>query len=224
MLNPPTPSRRANWRTVALLCAAAALAPLAARAAVSDDPNDFLSTYTGPLDGDLDVLSVSALQNGTNVTLTALLNGVPESTAGSAYVWGVNRGAGTQGLFTGATPVGQGVFFDAVVLIQATGARVVNIGGSSFNLAADAVSISGDTLSVTVPLADLPSTGFTTANYLYNLWPRSGLTNNAQIADFAPNASSFAAGVPEPAMWALLTLGFGAAGSLLRRRRQALPA
>jgi hypothetical protein len=72
-----------------------------------------------------------------------------------------------------------------------------------------------------VPFADLPGNGFTAANYLYNLWPRDGLNtaDNGQIADFAPDASSFAASVPEPVGWGLMILGFAMTGALLRRRR-----
>jgi hypothetical protein len=71
-----------------------------------------------------------------------------------------------------------------------------------------------------IPLADLPSNGFTAAQYRYNLWPRDGLNtaDNGQIADFAPDASSFTASVPEPAAWALMIAGFGLVGAALRRR------
>ena len=56
------------------------------------------------------------------------------------------------------------------------------------------------------------------ANYLYNVWTRDGLATNDQIADFAPNASSFIANVPEPAAWALMILGLGGVGATIRRK------
>ena len=35
---------------------------------------------------------------------------------------------------------------------------------------------------------------------------------NSEVADFAPDAGGFKASVPEPASWAMLLFGFGAAG------------
>ena len=66
--------RSARGMAVAVAASVAALQP--ARATTIVDPaGDFLATYTGPHNGDLDVLSASAVQNGTSVTLTANLNG-----------------------------------------------------------------------------------------------------------------------------------------------------
>ena len=39
------------------------------------------------------------------------------------------------------------------------------------------------------------------------------------ILSFDPQVSTFSGGVPEPATWALMITGFGAAGAMLRRRR-----
>lgn len=209
---------------LAAAAATLACASLARATTITDPPGDFIATYTGPTNGNLDLLSVSAVQDGTDVTLSAVLNGAVGTTSGSAYVWGVNRGAGTQGLLAGSPSVGAGVFFDAVILLSGAGTgRVVDINASgpptSINLDPSAITISGDTITAVAPFADLPSRGLTTAAYGYNLWSRSGLTNNAQIADFAPNASDFFASAPEPATWGLMILGFGAAGAQLRRRR-----
>jgi hypothetical protein len=88
-------------------------------------------------------------------------------------------------------------------------------------LAAGSVTSSGSTITGVVPFSMLLTTGFAPANYLYNLWPRVGLATNDQIADFAPNASSFAASVPEPAAWALMILGFAMTGAALRRGKAA---
>lgn len=81
-------------------------------------------------------------------------------------------------------------------------------------------TISGDSLSLVVPLALLPSTGFKPNQYAFNIWPRNGgdPANNFQISDFAPDNANLAA-VPEPATWAVMILGLGLAGGVLRRRR-----
>jgi hypothetical protein len=45
--------------------------------------------------------------------------------------------------------------------------------------------------------------------------------NNAEIADFAPNASSFrATAVPEPSTWAMMIMGFGMVGGAMRSNRR----
>jgi hypothetical protein len=200
----------------------------AARAVVVDATGDFLSTYTGPHNGDVDVAAVNAIFNGDTVSLMALLNGAIGTTPGGIYVWGVNRGAGTEGLLAGTPPVGAGVFFDAVVILRPDGTGQVttfNDGGlppTNTLLTAGAITVSGSTITGVIPLSALPSRGFAPADYLYNLWPRNGLGSNTQIADFAPNASSFAAAVPEPATWATMLIGFGLIGFALRVRSRRL--
>ena len=87
-------------------------------------------------------------------------------------------------------------------------------------LAPGSVSLTGNQFIATVPLSLLPSTGFSPTNYGFNLWPRTGLGNNAQISDFAPDdALLTAAAVPEPSTWAMMLIGFGAVGLGLRRRK-----
>ncbi|HEY2752600.1 MAG TPA: PEPxxWA-CTERM sorting domain-containing protein [Phenylobacterium sp.] len=211
---------------MAALLAASGLASSAAAgpATVPDAMGDFLGTFSGPHNGDLDVLSVSAIQNGTDVAFSATLAGPVGTTPGSVYVLGVNRGAGAPLLTLGTPSVGAGIDFDAVALLfpNDTGAVVLftgGVAGAAVPLAAGAVTVSGSTITGVIPFSMLPSTGFTSANYLYNLWPRDGLATNDQISDFAPDASSFRANVPEPATWAMMLLGFGALGAVLRRRR-----
>lgn len=48
--------------------------------------------------------------------------------------------------------------------------------------------------------------------------PGTGIGNNA--ASYAGTLNLTAVGVPEPATWGLMILGFGGVGALLRRRRQ----
>jgi hypothetical protein len=227
-MTPSSKIPRPSWpalATAAVLAAVAATAPSEA-AAVTDPAGDFLPTYTGPKNGDLDVLSAEALLSGSNVILTATLNGNIGTTPGEVYVFGVNRGAGQPLLTFGAPSVGAGVNFDAVAVLTPGGASFVNLilPTAQGPIALNDVTFSGSKFRAVVPLADLPTNGFAPSQYLYNLWPRSGLGVNTQISDFAPNASSFLASVPEPGAWALLIAGFALTGAVLRRRRWALPA
>jgi hypothetical protein len=208
----------------AALALSAALAAGPSQATTITDPaGDFLATYTGPQDGDMDVLSVTASIMGTNLMLSAVLNGAIGTTANSEYVFGVNTG----GAGAPFTPFETGVLFNSVIVLNpdATGVVVNDIASPTITpLAMGAVTVSGDTISGIIPLSLLPSTGLTPGQYGLNLWPRLVGMDFAQISDFAPDNSTFAA-VPEPSNWALMILGVGAMGAVLRsNRRRMLPA
>jgi hypothetical protein len=126
--------------------------------------------------------------------------------------------------------VGRGVKFDTFIVLHQDGSAEVNlitkfdgrrpIEVQTSTLDVGAVTISGATISVVVPLAKLPSAGFSVANFQYNVWPRYLTTaETKRVADFGPDNETFSASVPEPATWALMIAGFGFAGSALRRRR-----
>jgi hypothetical protein len=212
--------------------AALAWAGAASAAATLDPAGDFLATYGGAHAGDLDILSVNALNDGVNLRLSATLGGAVGASANTLYVWGINRGGGTARLAAGSPSVGAGVLFDAVAVFfpNATG-RVVTLPPglpgpptSITPLAPGAVSVDGDTISALFPLALLPSTGFAPQDYTFTLWTRQRVNpladgTSAEIADFGPTVT---AGAPEPAAWALLVAGFGLAGGAARRRKAAL--
>jgi len=198
-----------------LFAATAVLALAAGQAhatAVVDATGDFLPTYAGTpsLDADLDVtffrVDYDAVAQAFNFSAT-MAGDINPARAG-LYVIGANTGTGTIRPFAGIGA--PNVIFNQAIVIQKTGAAAV----SGNNMTA---TISGNSFSLVVPLAFLPSTGFSPTDYGFNLWPRNGLGNNNQISDFAPDNANIAA-VPEPATWALMILGFGLAGVGLRRR------
>ena len=191
----------------------------------SDAIGDFLTVFDGPHAGDLDVTAVDARRSGQIVTLTADLAGALGTTADAAYVWGINRGAGVEPFPHFDPPTGQGVFFDAYVILAANGSGTLTnlLTGKTQALDPAGINVHGSRISVSLNASLLPSEGFAFGDYLYNFWPRfapGGVvpTNNRQISDFAPDDSSFAAGVPEPASWGMMIAGFGAIGAMMRRR------
>jgi hypothetical protein len=178
---------------------------------VVDPTGDFLGSFVGDHDADLDVTAFSvAFDNVANTfKLDATFAGAINPSKPGLYAIGVNTGTGVIAPFGG---IGNpNVIFNQVIVVQKTGA--VSIGMN--NLTA---ILSGDSFSLTVPLALLPSTGFAAGDYGFNIWPRNGLGANSQISDFAPNNANLSA-VPEPATWAMMLAGFVLLGGALRRRR-----
>ena len=180
-------------------------------ASIELDPvGDFLSVYTGPPNGDLDVIAVDAfLSEPDEVVLVATHAAPIGATPGAAYVWGIDRGAGTEPFPTLDPPTGEGVVFDSVVILLPDGTgSFVDLAGGGPPQALDpsSIDILGSTISVSLPRSLLPSQGLDFADYGYNLWPRfapggANPADNTQISDFAPDASTFTARpqeVPEP--------------------------
>lgn len=210
----------------------AAFTALPAQAVILDATGDFLPIYTGPLAGDLDVTAVDAILSGAGeVTLSGTHAAPIGTTAGAAYIWGIDRGAGTEALAALDPPAGQGVTFDSIVALapDGTGAFIdLVLGGAPQTLDPSSISIADSTISVTLTEALLPSQGFAFADYRYNLWPRfapggANPADNTQISDFAPDASTFTASgpttsVPEPAGLGLLVGGILTMAAIRRRR------
>lgn len=205
----------------ALIAAALAVSAGTAFAGITDPVNDFLPSYTGSHNGDLDV--VSSFVNYNPGTDTFFFSGTMEAaigtTASAFYVWGVDRGTGTARF----GPLAPGVLFDSVVIFRLDGTATVNRFDGTDNLPAGTATFAGNTIQGSISGALLASTGFDKTAYTWNLWPRDGSqAGTAAISDFAPdNSNAGVTVVPEPSTVALLALGLGALGMIARRRRSA---
>lgn len=153
---------------------------------ISDARGDFLVSFAGPRNPDLDVTGAEVTFDGTNFVFESTSAGQIGTTPNALFVWGVDRGQGIARFGDLAT----GVHFDLVVVVQPGGTSTVRDltpGGTAQNLPAGNVSFTGSELRVTVPASLLPSRGFSQERFTVNLWPRTGVGNNNQIADFAPD-------------------------------------
>ena len=198
------------------LCGAAWLTLSTGAQAITDPTGDFLAGYAGAKNGDLDVVAATVTYNaGTHLfDFSATMNAPIGTTSSAFYVWGIDRGAGTEKFNTGANPIGAGVKFDTVVIFRLDGTAAA--GGQTL---ANDVTWSGNTIMGSVPDSLLPSMGFAFEDYTWNLWPRDGTAaGNAAISDFAPDASNGAVTpVPEPGSLAMLGLGALMLAAVARR-------
>ncbi|MEA2722039.1 MAG: hypothetical protein QOJ39_3903 [Candidatus Eremiobacteraeota bacterium] len=155
----------------------------------------FYKDYTGPqrpaisaigADGGLTLASQT-------ITVTAKMAG-PVFTGGpNYYVWGWDRGGASTG--TAPFPDEPNVKFNAVLVVTADPANgttltgVINLLDGAAPQPVTPTLVGPDTIQVSFPASMLPSTGFTPAQYTWNLWPRSGLGGSptVQIASFIPD-------------------------------------
>jgi len=202
------------------------------------DPN-VGSSYAGPANPALDVLTAEVIFNFVQNTLTFTstmagpISGLLDPTTGGnlgSFSWGINHGYGNNNFSQLNLP---NVLFDAVLTLNPNGTATYR----GAQAPAGSVTVSGNTLTAVLPISFvaappapanaigplLPVTGWT-----YNLWPRSSIRvdgttlpfGDAQIADFAPDATTFGATtVPEPTSAVVLGSGLLFAGLLRLRGR-----
>lgn len=208
--------------------------PALANSETVDAFNDFLPTYTaGPTNGDLDVTAAAAFYDGANQTLSFQASFADNVglTAGALYVWGIDRGLGTERFLAGSPSIGAGIFFDSVLIARqnGTGTYVDFINGTSTALDPAHINIRGSTITLndlSTSLFAPDTTGFKAdpSQYTWNLWPRLGAGNNNQVSDFAPDGTNLgfqtAAAVPEPETYAMLLAGLGLVGFVTRRKQK----
>ncbi len=213
----------------ALLLAALLAAAPALSAPVSDPAGDFLPSYTGPLGGDVDILSGAVTRRDGMIQFDVEVAANFGTTPNVLAVWAINRGAGTPRLSFLAPPVAGNLPFDALfVMFDDGSARAVTFVGMvpTITLLPGAANIAGSTMQGFVSTALYTSTGFALEDYTYGLWTRQRInpvmdSGNFEVADLLNGGNPFRASVPEPASWAMLILGFGAIGTRLRRAARA---
>jgi hypothetical protein len=192
---------------VLALAVATGLASPARAAPTIDAQGDFLPTYSGPKDADLDVRFADVVidpKAGT-VSLSGILAGPIDKASGKFYVFGIDRGRGEvgrdlvfQGPLGGEPRIGSGVRWDAAVGLLANGQAVFfdALNPGVVPLPDVTVRVAGNQISATVPLALLPSQGASPKDYRFNLWPRSQVSlANTTVADFAPDNAGAQVGI-----------------------------
>ncbi len=205
---------------LSMMLAGALTAAPAFAATITDPIGDFVGSYTGAGNGDLDIVGASARLDGVNLRLTATVDGAVGASTGSLYVFGINRGAGLPRF-------GIPIAFDALAVLFTNGAsRTVTFptaGAPTITALAGAVTVDGSNISALIPLSLLPPNGFSIEEYSFTAWSRLRVNpaSDGLIGEVADYAGPLSASVPEPAAWAMLIAGFAALGLALRRRRVA---
>ncbi len=190
--------RRSARLLAAALCAAG-VASTAQALPFLDASQDFLLSYTGQKDSELDVVQADVVIDALaqTMTLSGTMRGTIDTRSPKLYVFGIDRGAGAaggnlvfHGPLGGEPTIGNGVMWDSAIALTAAGQAlffdVLNPG--LVPLPNVAVTIIGNQITATGPLSLFPSQGFKLKEYTYNVWPRSELSlANTVVSDFAPD-------------------------------------
>lgn len=103
-----------------------------------------------------------------------------------------------------------------VVFFQPVGSTINNVSGNG-----TAVTWAGGHVNISSPLNLVAGNNILTFSYLALPYPgHAGYQSTGDEAWGVEQISVTTGGVPEPASWALMITGFGAAGSMLRRSRR----
>ena len=161
----------------------------------------FNPLYTGPKLAELNAVKASAKLSADGSMFTfAGTNQGRINKAPAVYVWGLDRNGNLPpGPFAGHP----NVRFDAVVVVSLDSSLTPTASVTDFAsgittaLPAGSASISGRTVSVSVPSSLLPSTGLAPSQYRFNYWPEDGITpaTSAVVASFLPATSDAQVGV-----------------------------
>ena len=186
------PTKR-NATLLSLALAAGLAASSVFALPVVDAQGDFLPTYTGAKDADLDIRFADVVIDPTagTITFSGIFAGEIDKTSAKVYVFGIDRGRGSvgrdlvfQGPLGGLPTIGSGVLWDAAAVLTATGQAlffdalnpgVVAVPGVK-------VGVAGKQITATLPLSLFPSQGFKLEDYTFNLWPRSELASREHRA------------------------------------------
>ena len=164
-----------------------------------DSGNDFLPTYAGAKDADLDVVQVDVVidPQAQTITFSGSMKGNIDPRSQKLYVFGVDRGRGSvgrdlvfQGALGGEPKIGSGVRWDAAAVLTASGQTLFfdALNPGFVPLPNVAATITGNQITATLPLSLFGSQGSKFKEYTYNLWPRSEASlANTVVSDFAPD-------------------------------------
>jgi hypothetical protein len=110
--------------------------------------------------------------------------------------------------------IGPNVVWDSIVRVNPNGTGLFNnvVGGVITPLGPDNIRIDGDEFTVSVPLSVmLPAATRPPGEWTYNLWPRNGIGNNAQVSDLAPDDGNSPVQTVAPARVAGVAVNDGSA-------------
>ncbi len=173
----------------------------------------FYPFYTGPQRPELNGIQASGKVQGKNLVLTGTVDGpivTKPKTAdlGEIYSFAVDRGdAGKIGPYPGRPQIRFDAIVNVMITDKSTTATVAATtpstnqpGVKPTKLVTKAVTIKGPTVTVTVPLSNLPSNGYPDDQWNVNFFARSpkGRPDFHSVASFTPEHTMFQIFVKRP--------------------------
>ena len=203
-----------------LAASAAAILALAAAGAHADTLYS-LPGATAEMPTDMSVPVTFNAQGGAG-SLSFIIDGYASLDGQNSYEDDFSLSLNSVEIFKGAFNLGGGG--NDVVYLEPAGATWLNDSGNLTN-----ITWAGGQVMVTAPLS--LAHGANTLTFSYTSLEGPGFAGFQGTGDegwglenVQVSGSAFTGGVPEPATWGLMIVGFGGMGALLRRQRRLQPA